>query len=110
MIVMAKKFDPIEFNYELENTNDGIAHFKRVLKSEDCAITDLIELTYHQKQKQWVIFIELNNLQLYFPEKSFPIECIKIPLFIGAIKSAFEFELIMKRVSKDPELLILHAC
>lgn len=103
---MAKRFDPLEYNYRLTCDIEEAFNFQRIISNNDLSITDIIELAFWKKQKIWVMFIESLNLNEFLPEASHVKESYKIYLFAGEIKSAFEYELIIKRIVKDPEILI----
>lgn len=103
---MAKQFDPTEYNYELVGENDGTHHFQKII-TPSLQIKDIIELSYWSKQKIWIIFIQAMNMKPFLEKDMCIDEDMKISLFIGEIKSAFEYELIMKRICTDPKLLIL---
>lgn len=105
-MIMAKKFDPLEYNYQIIGDMEEAINFQRIISKKDCSIADIIELAFWKKQKIWVLFIESINLNQFLPEISQIQESYKISLFVGEIKSAFEYELILKRIVKDPEILI----
>lgn len=102
---MAKQFDPVEYNYELVSTSDGTHHFQKST-SKPLQVQDIIELSYWSKQKTWIIFIEAMNIKPFLGTDIDINQDMKIPLFIGEIKSAFEYELIMKRICTDPKVLL----
>jgi hypothetical protein len=104
---MAKIFDPLEYNYESISSKDGIHHFQKVISAPP-QVQDIIEISYWSKQKMWIIFMEAMNMKPFIElEKDMVLpEDTKIPLFIGEIKSAFEYELIIKRICTDPKILI----
>lgn len=107
---MAKEFDPLEYNYELVHKEDGVFHFQKSTIQKDCIITDIIELAYWSKQKTWIIFIECINLKPFFKQAPHYDENFKISLFVGEIKNDFDFQLLMKRICIDPEILIQLGC
>lgn len=101
---MEAKFDPLQYNYELVSKSDGVCHFQKIISKEPL-VKDIIELSYWSKQDTWVIFIEAINLKQFLPP-GLEIGESKIPLFVGDLKKDFDFGFIIKRVAKDPELLI----
>lgn len=105
-MIMAKRFDPLEYNYRLVNNIEEAFNFQRIISKEDCNMADIVEIAFWKKQKIWILFIESINLNQFLPENKQIHESYKISLFAGEIKSAFEYELIMKRIVKDPEILI----
>lgn len=110
MITMAKIFDPLEYDYELVGTQEDVDHFQKVLHSEVCKINDIIEISHLKSKNVWIIFVEVTNFQQIFPDFHPSSESIRIPLFIGEIKRAFEFELLMKRIVKDPLIIMQFGC
>ena len=102
---MPRKFDPIEFNYELVNAQDSVFHYQKVLVQPDCIITDIIELAFWSKQNTWIIFIEASNMKQFAQDMQFD-EWDKITLFIGKLNTDFDFEFQMKRICIDPQILI----
>ncbi len=103
---MAKEFDPLEYGYELIHQQDGVFHFQKAMIKKDSVITDIIELAYWSRQKIWVIFIEFINLKPFFKDAPSFDESIKLTLFIGEIINDFDFQFQIKRICKDPEILI----
>lgn len=107
---MAKQFDPLEYDYEVVGTPEEVEHFQKILHSEVCLINYIIELSYLKSKNIWMIFVEVSNFQQFFPQFNPSYESVRIPLFIGEIKSAFEFELLMKRIIKDPLIIMQFGC
>lgn len=103
---MAKKFDPLEYNYQVVADMPEAINYQRTISAKDCSITDIIELAFWKQQNIWVLFIESINLNQFLPASSQIEESYKIPLFVGQFKSAFEYELVMKRIVKDPKIII----
>lgn len=100
------KFDPLAFNYELVSEESGIFHFQKIILKEDCVLTDIIELSYWSDQKCWVIFLEMINLKQFLPNHDIPDESHPISLFIGEIRSDFDFRFIMNKIVKDAQIII----
>lgn len=105
---MAKDFDPLEYNYELvqESKEDGVFHFQKILLKQDRVLTDIVEMAYWSKQKTWMIFIEAINLKPFYKGSLVYDEDLKVFLFIGEIKNDFDYQLLMKRICLNPEILI----
>lgn len=103
---MAKKFDPLEYNYELVSESNDVFHFQKILKNENPPIQDIVEISYWSTPKIWIIYVESLNLNPYLPEESQVTGSIKIPLFIGHIKGDFDYQLLTKRMCTDAEALI----
>lgn len=99
------KFDPLIYNYELIDKQEGVYHFQKILLKENCVVTDIIELAYWSKQDIWVIYLETINLKQFLPKDTTIEEC-KMPLFIGEIKNDFDYQFQMKRICMDPKILI----
>lgn len=99
------EFDPLAYNYELINQDDGVFHFQKIIVKNDCVFTDIIELAYWSRQKIWVIFVEACNLKQFLPE-GLDISENKISLFVGELRNDFDYQLITKRMAKDPKLII----
>lgn len=104
------KFDPLEFNYELAENKEGVCHFQKVIDKENGPFTDIIELSYWSKPDRWVIFIKTSNLKKFLPPDTNIFQDIPICLFIGELKSDFDFRFIMTKICKDPTLLIQMGC
>lgn len=103
---MAKPFDPLEYNYELVNIIDGVVNFQKILSAPKANIPDIIELAYYSDKGIWVFFINLDNITPFVDHNPFEGDNTIISLYIGEIKSSLEFELLMKRITKDPKLIL----
>lgn len=103
---MAKKFDPLEYNYELVSENNSVFHFQKVLKKEKLSITDVIEISFWSTLGIWIIYVESLNLNQFLPSHCKVEYSMKIPLFIGQIKGDFDYQLLTKRICMDAETLI----
>lgn len=103
---MVKQFDPLEYNYELVSNKNDVCHFQRIIKKTECTLPDVVEISYWALPKIWIIYIESINLNQFIKPEYHVIESIKIPLFIGQIKGDFDYQLLIKRMCTDPNVLI----
>lgn len=103
---MAKQFDPLEYDYELVSNQNDVCHFQRIIKKKECTIQEIVEMCYWSIPGIWIIYMESINLNQFLPAHSQITESTKIPLFIGQIKGDFDYQLLVKRICTDPEILI----
>lgn len=103
------KFDPKEFNYEIYIDDADVLHYQKHITTEKPAFADIIELVYWKAADVWVLLIKTQNLKQFLPDLDFS-EDIPIILFIGKLKTKFDFKYIFKKIVKDPELIIKLGC
>lgn len=101
-------FNPKEFDYKLVSDVDDILHYQKSI-TENPIFIDIMELAFYKEVNTWSILIRTFNLKQFLPDIYFDEdECIT--LFVGQLKSEFDFRMIMSKIVKDPNVIVKMGC
>ncbi len=107
---MELEFSPSAYNYELVGKENGVFRYQKISVQKDSVITDLLELAWWSEPDYWIIYVDPERLHEMFPKHKFPsLSDDPITLYVGEIRCHEDYEFLINRIVKKPEIIKLIA-